>query len=255
MGLSTGRQTAKRSALLLSVALAAAAVVYEGGMVAVNASGLLVPASASNTIRVIGVATKTVDNAAGGLAGEVDRGCFRFDNSADSDEITAAHIGAPCFAVDDQTVALTSNSGARPYAGIVLDVDDNGVWVDFSQNLQGTPLALVVVLSMGAMSNKASDAAVLRAVAPIAGTITKIRSVLNEPLATGDATLTGKIGANAITNGVITITQAGSAAGDVDEATPSAANTVAVGDVISFTGGGASTATSTSQVQVEITPA
>ena len=77
---------------------------------------------------------------------------------------------------------------------------------------------------------------------------------LNAALATGDATLTGKIGANAITNGVITITQAGSAAGDVDSATPSAAKTVAAGDVISFTGGGTSDATSTATVSLLITP-
>ncbi len=93
----------------------------------------------------------------------------------------------------------------------------------------------------------------MRRASPVKGTITKIWSVLNAALTTGDATLTGKIGATGITGGVVTVTQAGSAAGDVDSAAPTAANAVLPGDVISFTGGGASTATSTSEVLIEIT--
>lgn len=73
---------------------------------------------------------------------------------------------------------------------------------------------------------------------PVAGTVTKIWSRLKAPLTTGDATLTGKIGSTAITSGAITITQSGSAAGDIDSATPSAANTVAAGDSLSVTVGG-----------------
>lgn len=73
---------------------------------------------------------------------------------------------------------------------------------------------------------------------PVAGTVTKIWSRLKAPLSVGDATLTGKIGSTGITNGVITITQSGSAAGDVDSATPSAANTVALGDSLTVTVGG-----------------
>lgn len=73
---------------------------------------------------------------------------------------------------------------------------------------------------------------------PVAGTITKIQSRLKAALTTGDATLTGKIGATGITDGVITITQAASAAGDIDSVTPSAANVVVVGSNVNFTVGG-----------------
>lgn len=251
--LTNGRATARRALLLTAVALAAATTVFEGGMVAVNAAGYMVPAGAVGAKRIVGVARDTYDNSAGvdgDLTGDVERGCSQFDNSAGVDAITAASINRPCYAVDDHTVALTSNGGARLYAGIIIAVDANGVWVDFTQNQSGAPLVLV----LGTMSNKAADAAVLRVVSPIAGKITKFRSVSSAALATGDATLTAKIGAVNVTSGVITVTQAGSAAGDVDEATPTAANTVAPGDVISITGGGASTATSNSTVQVEITP-
>lgn len=251
--LTTGRATAKRALLITAVALAATTTVFEGGMVAVNATGFMVPAGAAGAKRVIGVARDTYDNSAGDdgdLLGDIERGCSQFDNSAAADAITNANIGRPCYAVDDHTVALTSNGGARIYAGIIVGVDAGGVWVDFTQNQSGAPLVMV----LGTMSNKAADAAVLRVVSPIAGKITKFRSVSSAALATGDATLTAKIGATLVTDGVITVTQAGSAAGDADEATPTAANTVAPGDVISITGGGASTATSNSTVQVEITP-
>ena len=73
---------------------------------------------------------------------------------------------------------------------------------------------------------------------PVAGTVVAIRTRLKAPLTTGNATLTAKIGATAITNGVVTITQAGSAIGDIDLASPTAANTVAEGSNLSVTVGG-----------------
>lgn len=107
-------------------------------------------------------------------------------------------------------------------------------------------------LHLGQVSTKASDAAVVLAPAPRAGTVQKIKTVLNAALATGDATFTGKIGATGITGGVVTATQSGSAAGDVDSTTTSALNTVAENDLISVTVGGASTATATADVYVLI---
>ena len=98
------------------------------------------------------------------------------------------------------------------------------------------------VITLGAKDLVAANAVLYGIVSPIAGTIVDIRSVLKgHALAAGDTTLTGKIGGAAITNGVITITQAGSAIGDKDSATPTAANVVAVGDEIQFLTGGANT--------------
>lgn len=77
-------------------------------------------------------------------------------------------------------------------------------------------------------------------VSPVAGTISLIQCVIDGAIITANAVITGKINGASITNGVITVTQAGSAAGDVDTATPTAANTVAVGDKISMTTNGAS---------------
>lgn len=89
-------------------------------------------------------------------------------------------------------------------------------------------------------------------VSPVAGTITRIDTVLlGGAVSTNDAVLTFKIGAagsgTGITNGVVTITASGSAIGDKDSASPTALNTVAAGDLIyctvSGTPGGSRTAT------------
>lgn len=103
----------------------AAATVYAGGMVCLNAEGKLVPASVlAGLSPVVGVAQRK------GLAGErvpVRRGVFAFDAAPD-DAPTLAQIGAPCWAADDCTVKKTTLENA-PVAGTVFDVTDDGVWV------------------------------------------------------------------------------------------------------------------------------
>lgn len=78
-------------------------------------------------------------------------------------------------------------------------------------------------------------------VLPHAGTISKLYTVTNGAVGTADVTFTCNIGATPITSGVVTIATAASAAGDVDSATPSAANTITAGAAMNcvITGGGA----------------
>jgi len=73
-----------------------------------------------------------------------------------------------------------------------------------------------------------------------AGKITSIKSIIDGAVSTADVTATFSINGVAVTNGVVTIPTAASAAGNQATATPTAANTVAIGDKISFvvTGGG-----------------
>lgn len=102
----------------------------------------------------------------------------------------------------------------------------------------------IYALNMHIDNLVAADAKVYSVIAPWAGDITKIWSVLEEAaLAVGDATLTFSIAAVAITTGVITITQAGSAVGDIDNCVPSGANTVTAGAEVRCTVGGANTDT------------
>jgi hypothetical protein len=277
--LAADRQTARRDGGSYSFPVAASVTCYAGGIAVLDASGNSKPGVTATGLVTVGVFQEQVANGstAAAVSVLVRPGIYRFGNSGSSDAITKAEIGDRCYIVDDQTVAKTDGSGTRSIAGQIVDVGDDGVWVRLGMEVLGTTGLLAannlsdlgtvataranlgggankMALVMGDLSTKGADAAVLRFVSPVAGTIDKIYSTLNAALATGDATLTGKIGATAITAGAITITESGSAAGDVDVATPSAAKTVAIGDVISITGGGASTATGTATVSILITP-
>jgi len=75
----------------------------------------------------------------------------------------------------------------------------------------------------------------------IAGTITKIQTVLSGAIASADCVMSFEIGGTPITNGGITITQSGSAAGDIDSATPTANNTITADQAIEMISNGAST--------------
>jgi len=98
-----------------------------------------------------------------------------------------------------------------------------------------------------------STASNTTATSSVAGVITKIYSVLGNAITVADAALTYAIGATNITGGPATVTQAGSAAGDVDTATPTGLRTVAVGDVLKVTTDGGSTTTAPLYVVFEIT--
>ena len=75
-------------------------------------------------------------------------------------------------------------------------------------------------------------------IAPIAGNITKIYTVINKAIATADVVLTPQIGGTNITNGAITIATAGSGAGTIDLSSPSGARTVTAGGAIEIAGDG-----------------
>lgn len=81
---------------------------------------------------------------------------------------------------------------------------------------------------------------VARAVSPVRGKVVKTGSVIYGAITTADAAIAVAINGTAVTGGGFTITQSGSAAGDVDEAYPTAANSINEGEQISFTPSGAS---------------
>lgn len=90
-------------------------------------------------------------------------------------------------------------------------------------------------------------------VSPVAGTITKIYSVINAAIATSDAALTFELGGVLITGGNITVATSGSAAGTIDSSTPSAANAVTAGQAVECITDGASTNTVKATITIEIT--
>lgn len=112
-----------------SATLDPAAVVYQGALMAYDTSDdLIKPAVTSTTLICLGVSDSYIE------AGEAKHprilsGTRPFANSAAADEIANNDVGADCYAVDDNTVALTNGGATRSKAGKIIRVDADGVWV------------------------------------------------------------------------------------------------------------------------------
>jgi hypothetical protein len=130
------RMTLRRDGRQYSAPVAASTLCLAGTIAALNASNQLVPMATSTTLRAVGVFEDTFDNsagAAGAITATVHRnGWHRFANSASTDQITLSDVGSNCFAVDNQTVAKTNGSSTRSIAGVIRDVDSEGVWISFA---------------------------------------------------------------------------------------------------------------------------
>lgn len=131
--LTADRRTLERSGDIRELGVRAGVTVFAGAMAAVDVDGWLVPAAAVAAHRVVGRAEQRV---AGGATHGAERcrvatGIFRYANSASGDLIARSDIGQPAYVVDDQTVAKTSATNTRPVAGVIYDVDADGVWVRF----------------------------------------------------------------------------------------------------------------------------
>lgn len=269
--LATDRPTHERAGTFYDYPWEANAQFYKGQLVAKNAAGNAEAFTAAASKVCVGVSQEQKLATAVAAAGTINvkTGCFKFANSV-GDALTKANVGGVCYGEDDQTVCATGTS--KSVVGYVVQIDSDGVWAMIHAPANANPSAALlvandlsdvndaptarsniaankVILAISAPTLVSSSADVIRIVSPVAGDIAKIYTVLDGALAVGDVTLTAKIGATPVTDGVVTITEAGSAAGDVDVATPSAAKTVAAGDVISLTMGG----TNTADVRADVT--
>jgi hypothetical protein len=130
--LTAARNTPRLEAGNRHYGVAAAALIWQGSLVCLNAAGFAVKATTAAGLTAAGRAEETVDNstgAAGDKRIEVKPGMFRWANSAAADLITIADRGKTAYLVDDQTVAKTDGSATRSAAGMIVDVDALGVWV------------------------------------------------------------------------------------------------------------------------------
>src|SRR5262245_256705 len=127
---ATAIETPERPGVSKSYPVAAATLVPAGALAAIDASGTAKHASDPAPLRVVGVSQETVDNSGGSAADKsvtVKRGVFRFQNSADQ-PVAKDDVGKLCFVESNQAVGMSSTNFL--VAGRVLDVDDDGVWVD-----------------------------------------------------------------------------------------------------------------------------
>lgn len=156
------------------------------------------------------------------------------------------------------TLAASSNAtvgGTLGITGTTTAAAVNSTALSASSSLTVTGaniVGLISAVTFDCVTLAAASSGVYGFASPFAGTITKIQAWMKGALTVGDAVLTGSIGGVAITNGVVTCTQAGSAAGSIFTANPTAANTVAVGSNVKFVVSGSESAAIGATVTVTI---
>lgn len=127
--LSAARNTPARAGDTFDFPVAASTTIFQGSLVVLNA-GYAAPGTTATGLIAVGRAEESATAVAAGSAlARVKRGVFKFANSASTDLIAQADVGADCYIVDDQTVAKTSATASRSVAGKVVAVDSDGVWV------------------------------------------------------------------------------------------------------------------------------
>jgi hypothetical protein len=131
---TSDRDTKARDGRDFGFPVAGATKIFAGTIVVIGATGFATKGATALNLKAIGRAKETIDNTLGANGDRtigVERGCFRYANSAAADAIALADVGSDCYLVDDQTVAKTDGGATRSKAGKVRDVEANGVWVEF----------------------------------------------------------------------------------------------------------------------------
>lgn len=197
----------------LAVPIAASTKLYEGGLCCISA-GYAVPGSAAAGLIAAGRSRRTYDNsagAAGDITAELERGIFRYDNSASTDAITQADVGKLAYIVDDATVARTDGgAAARSVAGPIVAIDSVGVYVQVGATLRPGTAAMNVLAIPLILANIANSDVVARYVPKYPGRIVKVEAMVTIAATTAAkaATLTTKIATVAATGGVLALTSA-----------------------------------------------
>lgn len=142
VALTAGRNTPQAIGDDRSGLLGATQAIFAGAILMRHPSGQIVKGATAVGMFGVGRAEETLTSTTGGVTPITFRpGVFRFANSAAGDLIATADIGAPCYIVDDQTVAKTNGTSTRSIAGIIDNVDANGVWVRFDEALARATLS------------------------------------------------------------------------------------------------------------------
>lgn len=123
--------------------IAADVKIFKGALVGIDASGRAVPGDtiAAGCLSALGKASATYDNTDGAAAAmdvEVEFGVFQYAfKTGGGDDIAADDVGKVCYVVDDQTVALTSNTDTRGIAGFITEFRDSKPYVYMGPHVAG----------------------------------------------------------------------------------------------------------------------
>ena len=179
------RNTVERPGRSFSLTVKDAEVIYAGTMVSRDSSGEALNAGDTASTVVMGIAAEKVDNTDDGESVTILRGVFRMVNG---DTFTVADIGEFGYVADNQTIVKAATATNDIIAGLVVDVDASGVWIDFAGvGEQGaTSLASLAVAGNAAVTGNATVGGTLG--------VTGNATLGGTAAVTGNATVGGTLG-------------------------------------------------------------
>lgn len=149
--------------------LASGKVAYQGGLCAIKlGTGTVVPATGASDELVIGRFAQSKDATSAALPVNVNLGTeIEVNWLANGSSITANHIGALAFAIDDQTASLNPKSTGSSPLGRIFAVDSSlGVAVQITRR---SAAEFGVLMEGAALSYTSNDCAI--ADYPVSGTV------------------------------------------------------------------------------------
>ena len=125
-----------RPGQVIILPVAAKKEIEKGAIIALTAAGYVVDATDTTAAKIVGRADCAVSNLAG-AAGDVTVSVFRkqaflFTNGSGEDELKPIHLMETCYLIDQDTVGATSDSDKRLEVGLVLEITNEGVWVEIA---------------------------------------------------------------------------------------------------------------------------
>jgi len=187
---------------------------YAGAFVCTNAQGRAVAGVTATGLIPAGRCEALADNSDGlddAINVNAKPGVYRWANG---DSITNSSRGAVCYLGDDQTVYSTDGGGTRSKAGVIVDVDDDGVWVATGFEVFSNPAATpsgtiqkrtvtVDYTDFTATADGVDESINVGAALPANAVLVAAKYTINTPFAgAGVATLTMIVGYSGDTNGV-----------------------------------------------------
>ncbi|MGR3179930.1 MAG: hypothetical protein ACUZ8E_17960 [Candidatus Anammoxibacter sp.] len=203
-------------------------------------------------------------------AGAGDQAIGILQNAPLEDEAAVvASIGGGAFAVAGGTItagASLKSDGAGKLIATTTDGDfvvavaitaavlDDVIHVDIVNQWFGDSDAKGLIVLSGTIADISTADSTAFFVAPVAGVVTEIKSVLRTAITVADADITAEIGGTEMTDSLFTIATSGSAPGDIDGSTPSALNAVSEDDLITVLSDGGSTTAAAADIFITIQP-
>jgi predicted RecA/RadA family phage recombinase len=106
----------------------AGVTIFGGSVMGITAALAAVPAAHASCVALIGIAEERIDNSAGATGDQyanAKKGIFDITLAG----ATAADIGSPVYASDDETFTLDAAAGANLQIGTLHAIDADGVWL------------------------------------------------------------------------------------------------------------------------------